>query len=214
MSDNSYIEKLKTIFKNSNDLYLIRISIGPVQEFIAEARKVRDLFIGSFLLSKITFESMKPIIDKDSAAIILPNLDHSPWKSNGLKIQKDFFPSLPNLYLAIIKKEDLSNLTKAMKEKITTFVKEITGKVHLKIQGIVQNNFNGWDDLWKSQIDKSINFTWIATPVSLNEIGNKYKDIYSENQLFLEERKLTRTFEQWKGSNVEKCIQCGHREVL
>lgn len=34
--------------------YLISIAIGPVQEFIASARRSRDLWFGSWLLSELS----------------------------------------------------------------------------------------------------------------------------------------------------------------
>ena len=34
--------------------YLIEIAVGPVQEFIASARKLRDLWFGSTLLSELS----------------------------------------------------------------------------------------------------------------------------------------------------------------
>ena len=34
--------------------HLLAISVGPVQEFIAAARRTRDLWFGSYLLSEIS----------------------------------------------------------------------------------------------------------------------------------------------------------------
>lgn len=34
--------------------YLLALSIGPVQEFIAAARRSRDLWFGSYLLSEVS----------------------------------------------------------------------------------------------------------------------------------------------------------------
>ena len=38
----------------SEQKYLISIAIGPVQDFIASARRSRDLWFGSWLLSELS----------------------------------------------------------------------------------------------------------------------------------------------------------------
>ena len=44
--------------------YLMAIGIGPVQEFIASARRSRDLWFGSWLLSEISKAAAKKIADE------------------------------------------------------------------------------------------------------------------------------------------------------
>ncbi|MCE7920927.1 MAG: hypothetical protein DYG85_15690 [Chloroflexi bacterium CFX1] len=43
--------------------YLIIFSIGPVQEFIAAARRSRDLWYGSWMLSELSKAAAKAIHD-------------------------------------------------------------------------------------------------------------------------------------------------------
>lgn len=60
--------------------------IGPVQSFISRARKTQDLWAGSYLLSYLTWESMKPIIEKlGPDNIIFPNLLKQPLMDKYLK---------------------------------------------------------------------------------------------------------------------------------
>jgi len=51
--------------------YLIAISVGPVQDFIAAARRTRDLWYGSEVLSKISKSIAWELFDKD-AKLIFP----------------------------------------------------------------------------------------------------------------------------------------------
>src|SRR5271157_3282768 len=44
--------------------HLIAISVGPVQEFIAAARRTRDLWFGSFLLSELSKAAARAISEK------------------------------------------------------------------------------------------------------------------------------------------------------
>ncbi len=54
-------------------------TIGPVQSFISKARKTSDLWAGSYMLSYLIWESMKPIVEKFGPdVIIFPNLLGQP----------------------------------------------------------------------------------------------------------------------------------------
>ena len=44
--------------------FLFQLSIGPVQSFIAQARKAHDLFAGSALLTKLREDAMKTFEEK------------------------------------------------------------------------------------------------------------------------------------------------------
>lgn len=52
--------------------HLLSISIGPVQEFIAAARKTADLYAGSTLLSRVVSEAVKAIEARGGAEFIFP----------------------------------------------------------------------------------------------------------------------------------------------
>ena len=68
--------------------YLLLFSLGPVQSFIAQARKARDLWSGSFLLSLLMEAGMQEI---DRAALIFPAEPVLDAKN---------IPDLPNKYVA------------------------------------------------------------------------------------------------------------------
>lgn len=54
--------------------YLMLFSIGPVQEFIAQARKTRDLWFGSHVLSEISKEAAQTLVQHYRATMIFPYL--------------------------------------------------------------------------------------------------------------------------------------------
>jgi len=68
--------------------YMLMFSLGPVQLFIEQARKTRDLWLGSFLLSTLMEAGMKGI---DEAALVFPTIP----------VIKDNIPDLPNKFVAI-----------------------------------------------------------------------------------------------------------------
>jgi len=61
-----------------NPAFLL-FTIGPVQSFISKARKTSDLWSGSYMLSYLIWESMKPLVEKFGPdVIIFPNLLGQP----------------------------------------------------------------------------------------------------------------------------------------
>ncbi|MCS7230444.1 MAG: type III-B CRISPR-associated protein Cas10/Cmr2, partial [Candidatus Kryptonium sp.] len=139
----------KTLIQN-NSLFLF--SIGPVQSFIAQARKTQDFYMGSFILSFLTFKAMEVIIDKFGPTnIIYPDLYKQPlvdWfiKKNfkdfellefkeehlqlpiGFKEEHLQLPTIPNRFVAILplsnKDEINSTIVEQMKKKIGDTIKE------------------------------------------------------------------------------------------
>jgi CRISPR-associated protein Cmr2 len=54
--------------------HLLLMSIGPVQEFIAQARRMRDLWFGSHVLSEVSMAAATALVDR-GATLIFPALD-------------------------------------------------------------------------------------------------------------------------------------------
>ena len=104
----------------------LKFQIGPVQDFIAQARSTRDLWSGSYLLSWLMSAGLKALSAKIGPdAVIFPNLRNQPlfdfqWKKelwDQIKIgdqsiwtsikegydKLDFLtPNLPNVFLAVV----------------------------------------------------------------------------------------------------------------
>jgi len=201
--------------------YLLNVSIGPVQEFIAEARKTRDLWAGSYLLSRVTFEAMKPIVDGfGDDAIIFPHVIDSAfykvYRGDTVSTSDLQFSTLPNNYIAIIDNSsiNINTLMNKVQEHINFYWNNLSQSVHSLIDSIVDSKFSGWNDLWQEQIKDHFQVFWVAEPITHDSLNERYKDVYTGIQKLMEERKLTRTFNQWQGSSAFKCPQCGHREVM
>ncbi|RLI52117.1 MAG: type III-B CRISPR-associated protein Cas10/Cmr2, partial [Candidatus Thorarchaeota archaeon] len=90
------------------------LEFGPVQKFIANARKTRDLWFSSWLISYLAWKAMKPIVEElGPDNIVYPDLYKQPlvddwlekegvltkeqWKKESLRL-----PTLPNTFLAIV----------------------------------------------------------------------------------------------------------------
>ncbi|RMD65939.1 type III-B CRISPR-associated protein Cas10/Cmr2, partial [Candidatus Parcubacteria bacterium] len=79
----------------------LHFSLGPVQGFVAQARRTRDFWAGSFLLSWLTAHAMKAVVDR-GGRIVMPAVDQDGMlervrSQSGMGPQ---FGSLPNQFVA------------------------------------------------------------------------------------------------------------------
>jgi CRISPR-associated protein Cmr2 len=78
--------------------YLFLFTIGPVQSFIAQARKTHDLFAGSQIISELTGKSMEAVLQQGNGnSIVFPCTDS--W-------------SKPNRFLAKVFSDDIQGFGK------------------------------------------------------------------------------------------------------
>src|SRR5260370_19734570 len=81
--------------------YLFLVNIGPVQDFIASARRSRDLFFGSWLLSELSKAAAKEIVNNKGILIFPePGLQNMP---NALSLGSKL--NVANKILAVIEGE-------------------------------------------------------------------------------------------------------------
>lgn len=106
---------------NINVSSLLLFTIGPVQSFIAQARKTQDLYWGSFLLSYLAWTGMMEVCQQYGPdSIVFPDLYKQPFVDYWLERQnievvdsnsgKIGIPTLPNRFLAILPENDHTHL--------------------------------------------------------------------------------------------------------
>ena len=86
---------------NQQSQFMLLFSLGPVQTFIAQARKTRDLWLGSYLLARLMEAAMKGM---DNVLVYPTN----PILKAGSNV-----PDLPNKYVALL--DDLEAAKEAAK---------------------------------------------------------------------------------------------------
>jgi CRISPR-associated protein Cmr2 len=94
---------------------LFMFTIGPVQGFIAQSRKTRDLYAGSMILSSLIKVCVQRLIDQTGATIIYPY--HDPTLNDA--------QSMPNKFLAEL------TITDTPREEIGRDI-ELTARKHFK----------------------------------------------------------------------------------
>lgn len=166
---NSSIEKSK-LFQN-NSLFVM--SIGPVQDFISQARKAQDFFMGSFLLSYLTFKAISKVVDRFGPTnIIYPDMHGQPlmdyYLKHDLNIEVinsfDYLitqPTIPNRFVAFLPMTDIEKIReladeieKTVKYEWLNIVKVILRKFRLldviKGEIIVEQNKNFPEIYWSA----------------------------------------------------------------
>jgi CRISPR-associated protein Cmr2 len=112
---NAVVSAMETTRPNGNPERATRpafclFQVGPVQEFIAQARSTRDLWSGSYLLSWLIMHAIKALADECGPdALIFPSLRGQPlyeWLERRLELSPDpqrvLTPGIPNRFLALV----------------------------------------------------------------------------------------------------------------
>ncbi|MFZ4767290.1 MAG: type III-B CRISPR-associated protein Cas10/Cmr2, partial [Roseimicrobium sp.] len=159
----------------------LMMQIGPVQEFIAQSRKMQDLWSGSYLLSYLISKALAAIaLELGPESIIFPSLRGVPlldwaWsQAPGLfpegtlklgegRLYSDelLIPSLPNRFLALVPGGAEGRSIAALAQKaIREEWRQITKSVHGDIDTKMKVDFPGWDNVWSAQVDRFPVIDW------------------------------------------------------
>jgi CRISPR-associated protein Cmr2 len=189
----------------SETKYLISIAIGPVQDFIASARRSRDLWFGSWLLSELSKVVAETIDEKN---LIFP---------------ASLSGNVVNKILAIV--DSVENIEIDCRNAIEKKLKEFYEKSFTKIKlDLKQTHFPSdyfKEDVSIAQINDLVEFYWAAIPYDENDktIDKNGKSVYENArervEILLSARKATRNFNRvtW-GDNVPKSSLDGQRESV
>lgn len=129
----------------------LKFQLGPVQDFIAAARSVRDLWSGSYLLSWLMAAGMKVLsAEVGPDAIVFPSLrgqplfdlhwrkelwdkvkigDQTVWQSLAWQNRDLLTPNLPNVFLAVVAADHAADLGRKVADAIQAEWKRIAGAV-------------------------------------------------------------------------------------
>lgn len=180
----------KSLSQNNS---ILLFSIGPVQSFISQARKTQDFYMGSFILSFLTFKAIEIVVDKFGPTnIIYPDLYKQPLMDHYLKKEINISPSgyiqdsikiptIPNRFVALLPVTDESE------------IRELVDKMIKSIQGTIGKAFEKiFDELNLKNIDHNIyekitsqlcefpEVFWVAIPwrngdKDIIQVGEGYK---------------------------------------
>lgn len=148
----------------------IHFTIGPVQEFISQSRRTRDLLASSFLLSYLSGHAMVRVIqqggkivfpyvqgtDKELLDPLLQAIDQSLEENT--KVKGPWIGSVPNRFKAEVKDDfDPKQCVIAVEEAW----QRISDAVWREIEA-VQNFGNETKNIWNRQVKKFWEIAWVV----------------------------------------------------
>jgi CRISPR-associated protein Cmr2 len=175
--------------------HLILVSLGPVQDFIAQARRTRDLWFGSHLLSELSRAAAKALAIQGTE-LIFPALgkDDPEFEAcdEPTRPGRDIPPlSIANKLLAEAPAGiDPSGCVRAARGAVQDRWRGIAGRVRSKRHNVLAANI---DDVWYEQIDDVLEFYAVWVP-----LGSDYITARKTVEQALAGRKNLRDFRAWQ----------------
>ena len=179
------------------DTALLALSIGPVQPFIAAARSTSDMWAGSHLLARISWEAMRVLCERlGPDAILFPRLRGIPqvdlWLRDECGLPSDWFgecgwtkdatdgnplftATLPNRFVAVVPADSTAGIAEAITHGIRKWIRNLGGAVvdRLLVAAGFRNRDAPRDESihayrqMRDQLDGFPEVHWAAVPFSL-----------------------------------------------
>ncbi len=177
--------------------HLLVVTLGPVQDFIASARRCQDLWFGSWLLSDLSRAVAKAIDDSAvERTLIFPN------DPRGKEV------AVANKIVALLPANcDPEEAAKAGRAALDARLGKLAERI---FRGLPPND---WDrDLATRQLEDVIEYAWVTAPVD----DRGYDAARTQAEALLGARKSTKNWKPvpWKRENRSKCSIDGERESV
>lgn len=182
----SSLERNENPGKNEN-LSMVVYSITPVQDFIGKARKLRDYWTGSVLLSYLAFVGISKVMEElGPDHILYPSLHNQAlvdlWLAKQdekladyLKEENEILSSLndksssiasfPNKFVFICNKNDVKELCSEIEKAIDNEWKN-TGNIvkkYLADKEKLSDSESSFSKIWDNSVDKFWKYSWAST---------------------------------------------------
>ena len=198
--------------------YVFSLGLIPVQEFIAEARRSRDLRTGSAILSWITANILSDIRENMNGNVVIPHHASVEFvlKAGTLEvaIAKAKY-SIPNRASGYCTAESDEKLKERFAELEKKWIENFWRKQIEKVENEIQNYFENISMHGESPFQ----LIWVALPVdgdyNARKQNENVKDDIEKIGKFFDDVKNTRPIKPWlHGAPIGKCTQCGKREAI
>jgi len=176
--------------------HVLVVTLGPVQDFIASARRCQDLWFGSWLLSDLSRAVAVTIDELAKDALIFPSAPRNEKVAVANKI-------LALLPLECDPKIVAEAGRKALNDRLDELTKQIFKSVPLSGE---------YSDLALAQIAEVIEYIWAAAPI----VSDDYAEARAMAERLLGARKNTKNWGAVKldGAGRVKCSIDGARESV
>jgi CRISPR-associated protein Cmr2 len=195
---------------------MLIFTLGPVQGFIATARKTEDLWLGSYLLSYFCATAIQQVYDQSSIRLIFPAIGNQDpfdfWRRQGITTA-----SFPNRFLALSTEQDPQEnllLLQQAESAVGTEFANMADQAFNFFQQALGQNWR-WDSgaarqILERQVANFLQIYWVVSPWAEQE---NYQTNYAMAEKRLAAVKNCRPFEQTEEGG-RKCSLCGERQIL
>jgi len=155
---------------------LLAFSIGPVQEFIAAARRTQDLWMGSWLLSYLSWTAMKSLVEEYGPDIIVfPSLRGQPlcdlWLAQDKQVptQKPrledlTLASLPNKFVALLPASEAKSAAGKAERAVRGEWKRLADLVLSALSNGIMPVDEQTQKMWENQVSTHLEVYWSILP--------------------------------------------------
>lgn len=182
------------------EVALLTLALGPVQPFIASARKMEDLWAGSHLLARLSWEAMRVVAERlGPDAILFPRLRGVPqvdlWLREQCGLPEDLFKdcawlqgstdsnplfaaALPNRFVAAVPASQARELAEAVQAQVHAWLQALGSQVVerlLKEAGVANDPALPCHTQMREQLAGFPDVHWAAVPFSLIGVANADK---------------------------------------
>lgn len=178
--------------------HLLALSVGPVQEFISAARRTRDLWFGSYLLSEISKAAARAV-HQHGGDLIFP----APVADQELEPDSEL--NVANIILAKLSGPEPRAVAHQAKVAAGARWRQFADQVFMDYRSQIRT------EIWESQIDDVVDFyaAWVSYR------PGSYRDDRARLMRLLAGRKNCRDFQPAKGyAGIPKSSLDGLRESV
>jgi len=168
--------------------YLVALSIGPIQDFIAAARRTRDLWFGSYLLSEVSKAAARSLQEQGASLIF-------PAPADPEALSPDSTLNVANKILAELDTEDprqsLERARQATQLRWEELARDCLEELPRKLQKY-QVSFHVRQTLWNDQVADVLEFfcAWVPLATGPEALNTARRQV----DRLLAARKNTRDF--------------------
>ncbi len=209
--------------------YISIFQIGPVQDYINNAKRTQDFWSGSYILSYLSAVAVETANLELPECIVYPDCNDpliSVVKGKPDKPREHDFSNLgdrigtlPNRFVAVhTDREKLEHALKLANGNISTAYEEIVRRIKEQLKSDLTAakcsiEDGEWEKIWNRQNTHFFSTMWVIHEAK-DALRQNYGKEYQLAERLFGARKGIRNFAQTEGEPGNKCNLCGEREQL
>ncbi len=184
---------------------LLLFQLGPVQEFIAQARSTRDLWSGSYLLSWLMAHAIKAVVTEGQLhdnAVVFPSLQGAAnplvlaLRNRRVPINPEqaLTPNIPNRFMVVVPEQRAKALAQTAEAAVKHELRTIGESVWSLLQTNKYQLEATYRPRWDYQVGAFPQCAWAYVPLTG---ADTWQEAFANVNQALAARRNTRDFEQW-----------------